>query len=113
MLECHINRVFISFDVQKIVKNCFVCNHTGEKEKSYEDVLGFCKSAALEEVASHDYILTPGRYVGAEAIEDDNEVFTEKMGSLSKELAVQFGESIRLEKEIKESLASIGFQIEV
>jgi len=110
-LENRVNRVFDDVDIQKIAETYHAWKQTGETEKPYEDVLGFCKSADLAEVASHDYILTPGRYVGAEAVEDDDEVFAEKMARLTRELAAQFKESAKLEAEIKQNLASVGFEV--
>jgi type I restriction enzyme M protein len=112
-LENRVNRLFDDSDIQKIAETYHAWKQTVETEKPYEDVLGFCKSADLEEVASHNYILTPGRYVGAETIEDDGDVFTEKMERLTKELAAQFEESSELETEIKQNLASVGFQIKL
>jgi len=110
-LENRVNRVFDKEDIQKIAETYHAWKQTGETETEYEDVLGFCKSANLEEIRSHDYILTPGRYVGAETAEDDDEVFTEKMARLTKELAAQFEESAKLEKEIKQNLASVGIEL--
>lgn len=82
----------------------------GEKEAGkYEDVPGFCKSATLEEIKGHGYVLTPGRYVGAEEVEDDGEPFEEKMGRLVKTLHEQFAESARLEQEIRTNLQHLGF----
>jgi type I restriction enzyme M protein len=82
----------------------------GEKDAgNYEDIPGFCKSATLEEIDSHGYVLTPGRYVGAEETEDDDEPFEEKMGRLMAKLEVQFQESARLEKEIRENLRGLGY----
>ena len=52
----------------------------------YEDVAGFCKSATTAEIAAHGHVLTPGRYVGAEEVEDDGEPFEEKMTRLVAEL---------------------------
>ena len=75
----------------------------------YEDVPGFCKSAALEEIAGHGYVLTPGRYVGAADLDDDGEPFEEKMERLAAELLAQFEESARLERVIRESLKGIGY----
>lgn len=85
----------------------------GDKDCSikYEDVPGFCKSAALEEIRSHGHILTPGRYVGAEEVEDDGEPFEDKMTRLTASLAEQFKESGRLEKTIRENLKRIGFNV--
>lgn len=77
--------------------------------KSYEDILGFSKVATTSEIAEQDYILTPGRYVGIEEIEDDGEPFEEKMTRLSTELYDLFEKSHRLEKEIKEKLSAIGY----
>jgi type I restriction enzyme M protein len=81
----------------------------GDGEGTYEDVAGFCKSATLEEVSGHDFVLTPGRYVGAPPAEDDGEPFGEKMERLTKELEGQFVESARLEGEIRKNLKKIGF----
>jgi type I restriction enzyme M protein len=106
-----VNRVFDDDDIRKIAETYHAWKQTGETEKEYEDVLGFCKSATLEEVRSHDYILTPGRYVGAEIAEEDDEEFAEKMELLTKELAAQFEESAKLEGEIKQNLAFIGIEI--
>jgi type I restriction enzyme M protein len=74
----------------------------------YEDVPGFCKSATLEEIASHSYVLTPGRYVGAEELEEDDEPFEEKMARLTKMLEAQFAESAKLEAAIRENLRGLG-----
>jgi type I restriction enzyme M protein len=82
----------------------------GEKDAgNYEDIPGFCKSATKKEIESHGYVLTPGRYVGAEETEDDDEPFEEKMGRLMAKLEVQFQESARLEKEIRENLLGVGY----
>jgi type I restriction enzyme M protein len=82
----------------------------GEKDAGkYEDIAGFCKSASREEIESHGHVLTPGRYVGAEAAEDDDEPFDEAMQRLTNTLAAQFAESAKLEKRIAKNLASLGF----
>lgn len=75
---------------------------------SYEDEPGFCKSASLEEIAKHNFVLTPGRYVGAGAIEDDGEPFEEKFERLMGELRSQFAEGRRLEGEIEARLGALG-----
>jgi len=77
----------------------------------YEDVRGFCKSVAVDEVRKHGHILTPGRYVGVEIEEEDDEVFEEKMKKLTAELGEQFKESEKLEKDIIENLQMIGYEI--
>ncbi|MCI9491065.1 MAG: SAM-dependent DNA methyltransferase [Dorea sp.] len=79
--------------------------------KEYEDRQGFCKAAALEEIAGQDYVLTPGRYVGIEEQEDDGEPFEEKMKRLTSELSGLFKESIELQEEIRQKLGAIGYEI--
>jgi len=83
----------------------------GENKQKYEDVPGFCKSAKFEEVEKHNFILTPGRYVGVAEEEDDGIPFEEKMKKLVGELREQFKESERLEKEIKQNLNKIGWEV--
>jgi type I restriction enzyme M protein len=76
---------------------------------AYSDVAGFCKSATTSEIASHGYVLTPGRYVGAEEVEDDGNPFEEKMPRLVAELHAQFAESANLEQAIKANLRGLGY----
>jgi type I restriction enzyme M protein len=81
----------------------------GEKDAGkYEDVAGFCKSAMREEIASHGFVLTPGRYVGAEDVEEDDEPFDEKMKRLTAKLREQFATGRRLEGEIEVNLRGLG-----
>ena len=77
----------------------------------YEDVAGFCYSASLDDLKKHDFVLTPGRYVGAEEQEDDGEPFADKMARLTSTLKEQFAESSRLEAEIKNNLAGLGYDL--
>lgn len=77
----------------------------------YEDIPGFCRSAKLEEIQKHDYVLTPGRYVGAADEEEDGEPFAEKMARLTATLKMQFEDSDRLEAEIKKNLAGLGYEL--
>ncbi len=85
-------------------------NYKKEEIKEYEDIQGFCKSASIEEVREHEYILTPGRYVGIEKSEEDSEPFDEKMTRLTGELAEMLAKSHKLEEEIKERLGAIGYE---
>ena len=73
----------------------------------YADVPGFCKAATTDEIAGHGFVLTPGRYVGAEDVEDDGEPFEEKMKRLTAKLEEQLKEGARLEKAIRASLRSL------
>ena len=75
----------------------------------YEDIQGFCKAAKLDEVREHEYVLTPGRYVGIEEQEDDGIPFEEKMATLTSELGELFEKSRSLEDEIRKNLGGIGF----
>lgn len=79
------------------------------KDGKCEDKKGFCKAAKIEEVEKNGFVLTPGRYVGTEIIEEDDEVFEEKMKRLSSELDQQFRSSKELEEKIKNNLSKIGF----
>ena len=82
----------------------------GEKNAGkYADEPGFCKSATLDDIRKHGHVLTPGRYVGAEAVEDDGEPFEEKMKRLTATLAEQLKEATTLEKAIRRNLAELGF----
>lgn len=75
----------------------------------YEDTPGFCKSATLKEIESHGHVLTPGRYVGAEEIEDDGIDFEEKMAELSAELYEQMSEAEELDVAIRQNLEVLGY----
>jgi type I restriction enzyme M protein len=77
--------------------------------REYSDIPGFCKSATTAEIAAHGHVLTPGRYVGAEEVEDDGDPFEEKMPRLVAELHAQFAESAKLEQAIKANLRGLGY----
>jgi type I restriction enzyme M protein len=76
---------------------------------NHEDVSGFCNSANLREIATNEFSLTPGRFVGAEDTEDDGEEFDDKMARLVAELTAQFTESAKLESTIKLNLKGLGY----
>lgn len=81
----------------------------GEKDAgTYEDIAGFCKAAKLEEIKSHGFVLTPGRYVGSEAVEDDDEPFEVKFPRLVAELESQFAESDKLTADIRRNFKILG-----
>ncbi len=79
------------------------------KDGDYEDKPGFCKATTLEEIKTNDYVLTPGRYVGAAEIEDDGIPFEEKMAELSQTLYRQMAESEKLDVVIRENLEALGY----
>ena len=78
----------------------------------YKDAPGFCKSATLDEVRKHGHVLTPGRYVGAEAQKDDGEPFEDKMKRLAEQWRKQQAEAARLDAAIEANLKSLGFDIQ-
>jgi type I restriction enzyme M protein len=81
----------------------------GEKKAGeYKDVPGFCKSATMEEMTAQGYVLTPGRYVGSEEVEEDSEPFKEKMRRLRKQWEEQLAESALLGQAIRENLRRLG-----
>lgn len=95
-------------DIAKITGTYHAWRAKGDK---YKDVTGFCKSAKLDEIKKHGFILTPGRYVGTEVQEEDDEAFAEKMKRLTGELSGQFKKSDKLEDEIKRNLKGLGYEI--
>lgn len=95
-------------EIEKIAKTY---HQWRSRNNGYEDVKGFCKAAKIEEVEKNGFVLTPGRYVGTDFEMENDEVFEEKMGRLTKDLVAQFKESKILEKRIKESLKKVGFKL--
>ena len=74
---------------------------------AYEDVPGFCASATVAQIAEHRFVLTPGRYVGSEGVEEDSEPITEKIARLKRELYEAFEESDRLQARVREALGRL------
>ena len=82
----------------------------GDKDAlKYEDVPGFCKSATRDDIRKHGHVLTPGRYVGAEATEDDGEPFEEKMKRLTATLREQQENALKLDAVIVANLKELGY----
>lgn len=102
-----VHRELNDADVEKIAETYH--RWRGDGVGKYEDVAGFCKSATTEEIRAHQHVLTPGRYVGAEEIEDDGEPFDEKMKRLVFKLNEQFAEGAKLEAEIRKNLKGLGY----
>jgi type I restriction enzyme M protein len=99
-------RVFEDADLAKITDAYHEWRNMGG---NYSDVEGFCKAATLEEVKANNNVLSPGRYVGTEAEEDDGVLFEDKMKQLTEQLSEQFAEGEKLEQQIKQNLKSIGY----
>jgi len=102
------HREFSRDDIEKIAKTY---HKWRSKDDGHEDINGFCKSASLEDIQKHKYILTPGRYVGIPDEEDDGIPFEEKMDEYTNELKKQMQESIKLDEEIKNAIIQLGFKI--
>ncbi len=78
---------------------------------AYADVPGFCRSVPLLEIAQHGHVLTPGRYVGAEEVEDNDDAFADKMAKLTEKLAEQMARGAELDAVIRAKLAGLGYEI--
>ena len=98
------HRDFSEEDTKKIA-DTFASFQAG----NLDSVKGFCAVAGLEDIKKQDYILTPGRYVGIEEQEDDDELFEEKMQRLTDELSEMFSKSHALENKIRDNLGAIGY----
>ena len=105
------DRTHRDFSDEDIKKMTDTYHQWRNNSPEYKDIKGFCKSADLKEIKANDYTLTPGRYVGIADQEDDTEPFAEKMTRLTTELSEMFTQSDRLQNEIKEKLASIGWEM--
>jgi len=106
-----INRVQLELTTEDIA-NIADTYHAwrGDKDAgTYEDAPGFCKSVALDEIRTHGHVLTPGRYVGAEATEEDSEPLEQKMKRLTANLEEQFAESATLERAIRQNLKALDY----
>jgi len=76
----------------------------------YQDILGFCRSVPLAEIAQHGHVLTPGRYVGAEEVEDNEEDFATKMQQLTEKLGEQMAKGVELDQLIRQKLGGLGYE---
>ncbi len=76
----------------------------------YQDIPGYCRSDTLAEIAEHGHVLTPGRYVGAEAVEDDDEAFADKMQKLTEKLGEQMAKGAELDQLIRQKLGGLGYE---
>jgi type I restriction enzyme M protein len=101
-------------DIERIAQT--VANWRGEpldvggEIAEYQNIAGFCRSVTLAEIAEHGHVLTPGRYVGAEEVEDDDEAFAEKMQRLTKQLGDQMRKGEELDQLIRQKLGGLGYE---
>lgn len=108
-MEDNTHRAFSDEDIAKIAGTYHAWRKQGGK---YENAKGYCKSANLQEIQKHNYILTPGRYVEIKDEEDDGVSFEKKMAGFTKELRLQMEEEKHMDIEIKKQLKNIGFNLD-
>lgn len=116
-LGTNISRVQIELldsDIERIAQTVAnwrgVSLDEGSEIGEYADVAGFCRSIPLAEIAEHGHVLTPGRYVGAEAVEDDDEAFADKMQHLTALLGEQLAKGAELDQLIRQKLGGLGYE---
>jgi type I restriction enzyme M protein len=102
------HKEFTDDDIARITNTYHEWRKTGGK---YEDVKGFCKSAKIDEITKHGFVMTPGRYVGIPDEVDDGVPFDEKMAELTTKLSEQMKKEKELDEEIKKQLSNIGFNL--
>ena len=102
------NKAFTDEDISKISE---VYHNWRNLDGKYEDIQGFCKSSTIKEVEENNYVLTPGRYVGTEDVEDDGISFEDKVAEMSQNLSAHFIESIELQERIKQNLKKVGIEL--
>ena len=78
---------------------------------AYEDIPGYCRSVKLAEIAQHGHVLTPGRYVGAEEVEDNDADFATKMQLLTEKLGEQMAKGAELDAVIRQKLGGLGYEL--
>lgn len=98
------NRELTDGDIKKVTDTY---HNWKSRSDNYSDIAGFCKASKVDEIRENDFVLTPGRYVGSEEVEEDDEEFAEKMKRLTAELNEQFARSHELEAKIKANLEKI------
>ena len=106
-MKDRVHREFASEDIEEIKQTY----HNWRDNNGYQDIKGFCKSAAQEEIAKHSFVLTPGRYVGIPDEEDGGIPFKDKMNDLTATLARQIEKEKVLDKQLKEQLGKVGFSL--
>jgi type I restriction enzyme M protein len=104
-----VHRELTNEEIQKIA-GTYHAWRGDKKAGEYEDLPGFCKSATTKEIEGHGFVLTPGRYVGAEDLEEDDEPFEEKINRLTQQLLEQMEDGQTLETEIRNNLEAFGFE---
>ena len=105
-----IDRVLRAFTAEDLEKIAGTFHKWKRSATDHFDISGFCKSASIEEIAAHGFVLTPGRYVGAEEVEDNDEDFVDKMQKLSEKLGEQMAKGAELDQLIRQKLGGLGYE---
>jgi type I restriction enzyme M protein len=104
-----VHRELTEDDILRIADTYHAWRGDKDCKQQYEDIPGFCRSSTLDDIRIHGHVLTPGRYVGAAEVEDDDESFEEKMKRLTAALRGQMEEAAKLDKLIWANLEDIGY----
>lgn len=96
--------------IEKIANTVAAWRGDDASGEAYADIAGYCRSVTLVEIAEHGHVLTPGRYVGAEVVEDDNEGFADKMQKLTETLGEQMSKGAELDQLIRQKLGGLGYE---
>ena len=104
-MESRTLKVLTDADIAKVADRYHAWREMGRR---YADEPGFARAATTEEIAAQDYVLTPGRYVGTAAAEEDDEPFDARMARLTATLREQMAEGVRLDERIRKALAGVG-----
>ena len=107
-MEDKTHRAFSDTDMAKIAGTY---HEWRKRDGKYEDIKGFCKSAKMEEIVKHNFVLTPRRYAGVKDEIDDGVPFAEKISELTKTLAQQMAREKVLDDEIKKQLKNAGIEL--
>jgi len=105
-MDTRVHKVFTQEDIDKLHRTA----ESWRKDDGYEDIPGYCKSASLAEIEENGFVLTPGRYVGAEDVEDDGEPFDDKMTRLVGELKDLLVQGQALDQHITQNLMRLGYE---
>ncbi len=104
-----VHRELAEEDIARIAKTYHAWRGDHDCKQTYEDIPGFCKAVKMDNIRERGYVLTPGRYVGSEEVEDDGEPFEDKMARLVTKLGEELQESAKLEETIRQNLKVLGY----
>jgi len=105
----HITQTYHVWRGEEVTSEATTRHSELDSEPKYQDIAGYCKSATLADMKANDYVLTPGRYVGAAELEDDGIPFETKMTELSQTLYSQMSQAEELDKAIRQNLEALGY----